>query len=173
MTISPTGGFTGQVTLSVSGLPTGASGSFTPNPATASSSLSVTTAASSPAGTYTLTITGVSGALTHTTTVALVVSAPADFTLNALPSSRTVTGGSSTSYSVTIGPTGGFTGGVTLSVSGLPTGASGSFTPNPATASSSLSVTTAVSTPVGSFILTLTGVSGTLTHTTTISLKTK
>ncbi len=173
VTISPTGGFTGQVTLSVSGLPTGASGSFTPNPATASSSLSVTTAASTPAGTYTLTITGVSGALTHTTTVALVVSAPADFTLNALPSSRTVTQGSSTSYSVTISPTGGFTGQVTLSVSGLPTGASASFTPNPATASSSLSVTTGASTPAGSFILTLTGVSGTLTHATTVSLKTK
>ena len=47
-----------------------------------------------------------------------------------------MTGGSSTSYSVTIGPTGGFTGQVTLSVSGLPGSADGSFTPNPATASS-------------------------------------
>ena len=77
------------------------------------------------------------------------------------------------SYGVTISPTGGFSGQVTLSVSGLPSGANGSFSPNPATASSSLSVTTAASTPVGSFILTLTGVSGTLTHTTTVSLKTK
>ena len=37
VTISPSGGFNGQVTLSVSGLPGGAGGTFTPNPATASS----------------------------------------------------------------------------------------------------------------------------------------
>ncbi len=74
MTISPIGGFTDQVTLSVSGLPSGATGSFNPNPATASSTLSVTTSPITLPGTYTLTITGVSGTLTHTTTVSLVVS---------------------------------------------------------------------------------------------------
>src|SRR6266487_3855693 len=73
--ISPTGGFASQVTLSVSGLPSGGSGSFTPNPATASSTLSVTTSTSTPTGSYTLTITGVSGSLTHTTTVSLTVAA--------------------------------------------------------------------------------------------------
>jgi uncharacterized membrane protein len=170
VTIGPTGGFTGQVTLSVSGLPSGASGSFTPNPATASSTLSVTTTTSTPAGSYTLTMTGVSGSLTHTTTVVLVVVSAPDFTLSASPSSRTVTQGGSTSYGVTIGPTGGFTGQVTLSVSGLPGGATGSFAPNPATASSTLSVTTATSTPAGSYTLTITGVSGSLTHTITVVL---
>src|SRR5439155_1017241 len=138
VTISPTGGFSGKVTLSVSGLPGGASGSFTPHPATASSTLSVTTSKSTPPGTYTLTVTGVSGGLTRTITVALVVGAPAlpDFTLGASPGSQAVTAGGSTSYSVAINPTGGFAGQVTLSVSGLPSGGSGSFTPNPATASS-------------------------------------
>src|SRR5947208_2104164 len=117
VTISPTGGFTDQVTLSVSGLPTGATGSFTPNPATASSTPTVTTSPSTPPGAYTLTITAVSGSLTHTTPVTLVVNAPADFTLSAAPASRTVgLLGGSTSYSVTIGPTGGFTDPVTLSV---------------------------------------------------------
>jgi hypothetical protein len=168
VTIGPTGGFTGQVALSVSGLPSGANGSFTPNPATASSTLSVTTSTSTPSGTYTVTITGVSGSLTHTITVTLLVSAPPDFTLSALPSSRTVVQGGATSYGVTISPTGGFTGQVTLSVSGLPSGASGSFTPNPATASSTLSVTT--STPSGTYTVTITGVSGSLTHTTAVTL---
>src|SRR2546430_588331 len=127
VTISPTGGFSGQVNLSVSGLPSGASGSFAPNPATASSTLSVTTGTGTPVGPYTLTITGVSGSLTHTTTVSLVVTAPVNFTLGASPSSQTVLPGGSTSYSVTISPTGGFSGQVNLSVSGLPSGASGSF----------------------------------------------
>src|SRR5206468_2364390 len=141
-------------------------------PATGSSTLSVTTGASTPAGTYTLTITGVSGALTQTTTVALVVYVPAfpDFTLGASPSSKTVTQGGSTGYSVRISPPGGFTGQVTLSVSGLPGAPPDSLPPNPATTSSSLSVTTSTSTPTGTYTLTITGVSGALTHATTLSL---
>src|SRR5439155_11893459 len=67
------------------------------------------------------------------------------FTLSASPSSQTVAPGRSTNYSVTISPTGGFSGQVTLSVSGLPGGATGKFTPNPATASSTFSVTTSKS----------------------------
>jgi N,N-dimethylformamidase beta subunit-like, C-terminal len=165
--ITPIGGFSGQVSLSVTGLPSGATGSFIPNPASTSSTLSVTTSTSTPTGLYTLTITGVSGALTHTTTVSLVL---ADFTLSASPSSRSLTQGDSTSYGVTITPTNGFNGQVSLSVSGLPSGATGSFIPNPATALSTLSVTTLTSTPAGTYTLTLTGVSGTLTHTTTVLL---
>jgi hypothetical protein len=169
ITINPTNGFNGQVALSVSGLPTGANGSFTPNPATASSSLGVTTAASTPVGTYTLTVTGISGSLTHTTTVSLVVTVP-DFTLSAVPSSRSVAQGSAASYALTVNPTNGFSGQVSLSVSGLPTGANGTFTPNPATTSSSLAVTTISTTPAGTYTLTVTGTSGTLTHSTTVSL---
>jgi hypothetical protein len=76
VTISSINSFSGQVTLSVSGLPAGATGSYSPNPATASSTLSVTTLSTTPTGTFTITITGVSGALTHTTTVSLTVNRP-------------------------------------------------------------------------------------------------
>src|SRR5437879_506392 len=164
VTISPTGGFTGSVTLSVSGLPTGVNGSFTPKPATAPSTLAVTTSPSTPTGAYTLTITGVSGSLTHTSTVTLVVNPPPDFTLSAAPASQTVIQGGSTSYDVTISPTGGFTDPVTLSVSGLPTGAGGSFTSNPATTSSTLSVTTSPIPPTGDYTLTITGDSRSIPH---------
>jgi hypothetical protein len=172
VTLSPTGGFTGSVTLSVSGLPTGASGTFTPNPATASSTLAVATSLSTPVGTYPLTITGVSGSLTHTTLVSLVVTVPPppDFTLSGSPASQTVTQGGATNYAVTVSPANGFTSAVTLSVSGLPTGAAGSFTPNPTTTSATLAVTTAANTPAGTYPLTITGVSGSLTHTTSVSL---
>ena len=73
---------------------------------------------------------GVNGSLTRTATATLVVNQPPDFTLSASPSSRTVgLLGGSTSY--TINPTGGFTGQVMWSVSGLPSGANGSRTPRP------------------------------------------
>ncbi len=172
VTTTATNGFSGGITLNVSGLPSGASGSFSPNPVAAggSSTLTVSTATTTPTGSYPLTITGTSGTLTHSTSVTLVVSGPPDFSLSASPASQSVVQGASTSYSVTITPSGGFNGSVTLSVSGLPSGATGTFSPNPATTSSTLSVATSATTPTGSYPLTITGVSGTLTHTTSVTL---
>src|SRR5439155_1235982 len=170
VTISPTGGFTDPVTLSVSGLPTGATGSFTPIPATTPSPPAWTSGPGTPLSASTHTVPGIRHTPTNTPTLSLGADAPADFTLSAAPASQTVTQGGSTSYAVTISPTGGFTDQVTLSVSGLPNGATGGFTPNPATTSSTLSVSTSPSTPTGTYTLTITGVSGSLTHTTTVTL---
>lgn len=170
LTVNPTNGFTGQATFTVSGLPTGATGTFSPNPSGTSSTLSVTTATTTPAGSYTLTVNGTSGTLAHTTTVTLVVNPASDFTVAGSPASQTVTQGGSTTYGLTITGSNGFSGQVTLSVSGLPSGATGTFNPNPSGTSSTLSVTTATTTPAGSYTLTVTGTSGTLTHTTTVTL---
>lgn len=168
-TINPVNGFNGQVTLSASGLPTGANATFTPNPASSTSAVSITTDGTTPGGTYTITLTGQSGSLTHTTTVTMVVNVP-DFTLSAGPASQSVSQGNAASYTATITPANGFTGQVTLSASGLPTGAAASFTPNPATTTSSVSITTDTTTPSGSYTITLTGQSGSLTHSTTVTL---
>ncbi len=172
VTVTPSGGFAGSVSLSVGGLPAGATASFSPNPTTTTSALSVATTAATPTGTYPLTITGTSGALTHSTTVTLVVTAPPtpDFSLSGSPTSQTVVQGSGTSYAVTVTPSGGFSGSVSLSVSGLPAGASGAFSPNPTTSTSTLSVTTSAATPTGSYALTVTGTSGALTRSTTVTL---
>jgi uncharacterized membrane protein len=175
VSINPIGGFSGAVTLSASNLPAGAAGTFNPNPAPGTSSaLSVTTSASTPAGSFTFTITGVSGSLTRTTTATLVVNQPPDFSVSASPGSQTISQGSSTSYAVSITRTGGFSGSVTLSASNLPTGATGTFNPNPVSGTSStLSVTTSASTPTGSISFTITGVSGSLTRSTTATLVVK
>ena len=93
-----------------------------------------------------------------------------DFTIAASPSSPSVTSGSSVSSSITISPVDGFSGPVNLSVSGLPGGATATFTPNPATASSNFSVTTSTGTPAGTYPISITGISGSLTHGTTLSL---
>jgi subtilisin family serine protease len=93
-----------------------------------------------------------------------------DFSLSASPSSQTVVQGASTSYTVTVTPSGGFTGSVTLSSSGLSAGATGSFSPNPTTTTSTFSVATTTTATTGSFPVTITGTSGTLTRTTSVTL---
>ena len=93
-----------------------------------------------------------------------------DFTLAAAPASRTILKGGSTTYSVTITPVNGFAGSVTLSVSGLPNRSAGSFSPSPATSSSTLTVTTKNQVKRGTFTLTVKGTSGSLSHTTPVTL---
>ncbi len=175
VTVSPSGGFTGLVSLSVTGLPGGASASFNPPsvPASGSSTMTVSTPATTTPGTYPLTITGTSGSLQQTTSASLVVALP-DFSLSISPSSVTVPGaGGTASYTVTINRTGGFSSAVTLSVSGLPSGVTPSFTPNPTTGSSStLVLTVSSTTAAGSYPFTVTGSGGapTMTHTATATL---
>jgi len=93
-----------------------------------------------------------------------------DFSLSATPSSQTVRRGSSTTYTVTVTPSGGFNGTVSFSVSGLPSGASASFSPPTVTASGSTTMTVTTSSSRGTFPLTITGTSGTLQRTTSVSL---
>jgi len=61
------------VTLTASGLPSGMSASFSTNPTTYSSMLTLTASTSLAPGTYTVTVTGASGALSHSTNVVLTV----------------------------------------------------------------------------------------------------
>jgi PKD repeat protein len=77
VTVTPDAAFTGTVTFSATGLPANASASFNPPSLSPSgvSTLTVSTSASTPAGSYPLTIRGTSGPLTRTAAVTLVVSA--------------------------------------------------------------------------------------------------
>ena len=174
--VGATGGFNGTVNLTVSGLPTGASGSFNPASVNTSgaSTLSMTTASTVAPGSYPLTITGTSGSIVHTSSATLVVTtAPQpDFSLSATPSSQSVVQGSGTTYSAKVSPVNGYTGTVSFSVSGLPTGATASFNPTSVAGSgnSTLTVNTLSTTPGGSYTLTVTGSDGTITHTTTVTL---
>ncbi len=171
-----TSGVAQTVALSVSGLPAGASASFSPASITSgqSSTLSVVTSASTPVGTTSLTVTGTGASATHTTPLSLTVNAPSsnDFSMVAAPSSVTVTAGQSGSSSVSTTVTSGVAQTVALSVSGLPAGASASFSPASITSgqSSTLSVVTSASTPVGTTSLTVTGTGASATHTTPLSL---
>ena len=94
-----------------------------------------------------------------------------DFTLLASPSTQTVNPGGNASYTVTVGAVDGFSGAVSLSVSGLPTGVTGVFSPTSVTTagSSTLTITT-TGAVAGSSTLTIEGTSGAVSHTTTVNL---
>jgi hypothetical protein len=166
--VNPEYGFTGNVTLSVSGLPSGVTALWNPNPTTGASELTLTASSSAAPGTKTLTITGTSGSLMVTTTLTLNVYAPA-FTLSSQGSLNIGQGTSGTTF-VYVNPQYGFTGNVNLSVSGLPSGVTASFSPNPTTGFSTLTLAASSSVPLGTKTLTITGTSGNLTATTTLIL---
>ncbi|MGC2696060.1 MAG: protease pro-enzyme activation domain-containing protein [Candidatus Angelobacter sp.] len=166
-------GYVGTVSFSVSGLPAGATPTFTPASVTTSGNtvLAIATTASTAAGTYSITITGTDGIITHTASATFIV-LPLDFTLAASPASQTVNQGNSVSYTVTQTALNGYAGVVTLSATGLPTGATATFTPATITGSgtSSLTIATTATTPLGSYTLTITGTDGTRTHSATVTL---
>jgi uncharacterized membrane protein len=170
ITVNPTNGFTGSVSLSASGLPAGVSASFNPASTTGTSSLTLTATGTATTGTATVTITGTSGSLSHTTTVTLTVNPAPNFTLSASPASVSVTQGSSASSTITVNPTNGFNGSVSLSASGLPSGVTASFNPASTTGTSSLTFTASATATTGTATVTITGASGSLTHTTTVTL---
>jgi hypothetical protein len=114
-------------------------------------------------------VTAASGSVSGTASVTVTSAPPPDFSLSVSPGSRSVRQGNATSYTVTVTPSNGFIGSVTLSVTGLPSGSTAAFTPNPATASSTLNVQTAGGVR-GNFTLIIQGMSGSLTHTTTATL---
>ncbi|MGA7294959.1 MAG: protease pro-enzyme activation domain-containing protein [Terriglobales bacterium] len=171
ITVTPVNGFTGNVTLSASGLPTGVTAAFGTNPTTSTSVLTLTASASAAAGTTTVTISGTSGSLTETTTISLTVTSTPTFALSASPGSVTIiptqAGGTST---ITVTDEDGFSGSVTLSASGLPTGVTAAFGTNPTTSTSVVTLTAGASATLGTATVTIKGTSGSITATTTISL---
>ncbi|MDQ3668516.1 MAG: PQQ-dependent sugar dehydrogenase [Acidobacteriota bacterium] len=111
----------------------------------------------------------------YTSSVTILPSVSSDFTITAQPSSQTVIPGGSASYTVTVTPTNGFTGTVDLSVNGLPSDTSASFDPpsviitDASPQSSTMTVTTSASTPTGTQTLIITGTSGSLVRTTSVT----
>ena len=96
----------------------------------------------------------------------------ADFSVSASPSSRSVYQGYRTSYTVAVSALSAFAGTVTFNVSGLPAYATASFSPTSLTGSgsSTLSVRAGSATPVGTYTLTIGATSGSLVHSTKVTL---
>jgi len=166
--------FTEPVQLTLSGLPAGVTAAIAPNPVTPSgtAAITLTTALTAPLGTHALTLTGTSGGRSHNILFTLVVTPHPDFTIGIQPPTRTVTQAHSVTYTVALAPEHGFAAPVTLSVSGLPSGATANWSANPNVppANVTLTITAGSQTPTGNYTLLVTGTGGGFVHTTSAGL---
>ncbi|MCA2223246.1 M4 family metallopeptidase [Nonomuraea aurantiaca] len=169
-----TSGSAQTVNLTASGQPSGVTASFSPSSVTSGNSATLTLSVGSSVaqGSYPITVTG-AGSATHTAVYTLQVgTATRDFSISANPTSGTVQAGSSATTTIGTTTTAGTAQAVNLAASGLPTGASAAFNPASVTSggSSTLTISTAPTTPAGSYTVTVTGTGVTATHTTTYAL---
>src|SRR5205809_512442 len=170
ITATLTAGSSQAVTLSCSGLPSGITcGSFTVNPITptGTSDLLINVATSVAVGPYNFMVTGspvgatASGAAT---TVSVTVTAPPSFLFIARPTTVSATVGVPATSTITISPLNGFTGDVALvSDNGACT-----LGPSTVTGGSGTSTLSCTFISTGSVTVTVTGTSGSLSHTATV-----
>ena len=118
-------------------------------------------------GDYTLSVVA-NGIASDPVTVSVV--ATADFSLTANPTSVSVAQGGTNTSTITVVPVNGFNGSVSLDASGLPSGVTVGFSPNPTSSTSVLTFTASGTATKGTSTVTVTGTSGALTHTTSITL---
>ena len=99
-----------------------------------------------------------------------------DFSISASPVSDTIARGSSGTYTLTLSPIGGLTGNVSLNCNGAPGSTNCSISPSQVTLNGTSSAQTTVTVTAdrnasrGTYTLTLKGTSGSVTHSTTVSL---
>ena len=175
--VSSINGFSKQVNLSSSTIPgvsvTFAPGFVTPAPGgPATSTATIEVDATAAPGTYSLIVTGSSGAVTHGVTISLTIP---DFTIEASVSTLTIKVGTSRDLNITIGSMYGFNTPVNLSASTIP-GVSVTFAPSPVTpapaspATSTATIEVDATTEPGPHVITINGTAGIHNHTCMITL---
>jgi hypothetical protein len=147
-TVSGGAGFSGTVDLQASGLPTGATATFTPKTLAGSGSalLVVTTTLSTPVGSSNIQVIAASGTFQQTAVIQLNVSAPsntaATVTFNVNPTTATVKVGQSAMFDLMLTASSGTVAPVQFNCTGLPSGAICNFVNNPASGTSSVATAT-------------------------------
>jgi parallel beta-helix repeat protein len=173
-TITPNGGsFLGSVSVSMQTTTSGASIYYTTDGTTPTQSTTLYT------GTMTLTSNATVKAKalksgynpSAEADASLTVTQPFDFSLSN-SGDQSVVAGSSVNNTIAAALVSGSSQGVSFSVSGLPSGATGSFSPNSCTPACSpvLTINTTTSTPAGNYSITVTSTGGGVTKTTAFTL---
>jgi hypothetical protein len=169
ITVTAQNSFSSKVTLGVSGLPSGVTAAFSPTTTITTSTVTFLANASATGGVYPLTVTGTSGSLSGTATIALTVVVPS-FSLSSSPSSLTIQRAGSGRTIIIAAGQNGFNGMVALGVSGLPSGVTAVFSPSSTTGKSSVTFNASSTATTGTKTVTVTGSSGALGGGTTIVL---
>lgn len=122
ITVADVGGFTGNVGLAASGLPSGVTAIFNPTSTSSTSTLTLTASGSATPGPATVTITGTSGSITATTSVSLTVAQNFVLSTPTTPSPSTVPSGTGTTSTFNVTASNGrtFINPVTFACNGLP-----------------------------------------------------
>ena len=173
LTLSPQTGFSGTVSLSAAvspgtGLTTQLSSPAVPvgpQPGTSTLSLSAKTS-----GQYSVTVTATAGGVSHTATLTVSVTSP-NFSLRVTPTRNSAVRGHKATFTVVVTPSGGFTGSVTLSLSGQTPHDGVVFTPNPVlngSGTATLTLTTSALDTSAIRYLQIVATSGSLYHTATV-----
>jgi len=177
ITTAISGGFNSPISLSVSGVPSGTTVSFAPNPIPApgsgTSTMSISVGANTPPGTYPITVSGSGDGSQQNTTVTLTVPPASGFSVSASPSSLTVMQQTQGTSTITVTVSGGFNYPVSLSASGVPSGTTVTFNPAtlPAPGSGTSTMTIAVGTThEGTYPITVTGSGNGIYETATVNL---
>ena len=174
ISINPLEGFNQPVSFSISGVPSGTTYEFTPSSGTPPfiSTLRIETSETTPLGTHTITITASGGGKTHSKSIHLTVEAAPDFSIKVEPLSITIKQGESAEYVIGVASLEGFSEEVSLSVSGLPSGATLSLSQTSGTPplKSIMKIQTSEDTPPGSYTITVTGTGGGKTHSASAKL---
>jgi len=177
--VSLVSGTTQPVSLSLAGLPSGATYSFHPpsSSPTFQSTLEIYTTKTTKAGTYTLSLTASGGGITKTASLTLEIEAAPeeDFNIVVAPTSSEIQQGETATHTITVNALAGFKAAVDLSVSGLPTEATASFGQTRITPSgtTTLAIKTSRRTPTGAYAITVVASGGGKTHDATIALTIK
>ncbi len=101
---------------------------------------------------------------------ALGLPARPTFSLTATPAFAYAVPGSSVSFALSITPSNGFTGPVTFSITGLPTGVQATFDPASTTTTSTLTLATSPTTPITTSYPTVTATDGNVSRKTSLTL---
>ena len=173
VTLSKEGGFDAAVAVTVSGLPTGVSaGPLTIATGESVGTLKLSASATTSAGDATIKVTAKSGDLSDDADLALNVTGPAPtFEISLSETSVTAARETSKEVTVTLARKNGFSGPVSVNVSGLPTGVStDDLTIADGATSGKLKLAVSGTAKAGTSGLSVTGTSGSLSQSAALSL---
>ena len=166
-----------SVSFSVTGLPSGASPSFSPSTVTGAGSTTLTIAAGggTASGVYPITVTGSSATSTFNLPLTLTVnSSTSDYSISASPSAISNVAGDVANFTITFATSTNYLGNVALSITGgLPAGANPIFstpTVGSGNPTSTLSVATLGTAAPGAYPITISATDGSTTRSTTAVL---